>query len=96
MGSTTTAALGILAVTAVGEQTEKAQITKLAADPPQGESPAVTVGPGVTQSAAIAVKNSGGARDNRLQAWPSPVTDHVHHALNATVQDIAYNATPLL
>lgn len=96
MGSITTAALGWLAVTAVGEQTNPAMVTNLSTETTTAEPAAATLIPGVAQAAAVSVSSSAGADDDsQAQAWPSPVTDRAHLALRSLVPDIAYNAMPL-
>ncbi len=93
MGSMTTAALGMLAVTAVGEQTGRAQTTNLTAESTSTEPVATVIAPGSAQAAGVAMQNNG--NKGQSQAWPSPVTDRVHQTLNLVVQDIAFNAMPL-
>lgn len=95
MGSISTAALGLLAVTAVGEQPGQTKTTTLASVPPKVAPPANTIAPDGSKSAAKGGEIVYGEKAKRAEAWPSPVTNRVQQALNIMVQDIAYNAMPL-
>ena len=95
VGSITTIALGLLAVTATGGQEGAAPVTELESETPSDHHSASVNVPLAVQSVDAKPDNPASGYRASAQAWPSPATDHVHQVLRKSVMDVPYNGMPL-
>ncbi len=93
--TTSIAVFGLLAVTAVGEQTEQKPAQELATTAPAQESPASTIVPSSEPTSQAAHESPATAASPVAAAWPAPPVNRVQRALQSNVDDVFFIDTPL-